>query len=157
MFLTPLRFEQAQHRCQFDRHVPSPILVAVVVAVAFLDLGLDAEAAATLELALTDVSDEFLDELGPKGRSSLYPVLLYLQVEAPRSRLLRVLAKRRTELRAAYVRDDATPSRGQKDVSNALDTIKWSHRYEWCTPEGLSLDMAQPSTKTAVEFEHILR
>ena len=117
------------------------------------NLGLDAEAAATLELALTDVSDEFLDELGPKGRSSLYPVLLYLQVEAPRSRLLRVLAKRRAALRAAYVRDDATPSRGQKDVSNALDTIKWSHRYEWCTPEGLSLDMAQPSTKTAVEFD----
>ena len=117
------------------------------------NLGLDAEAAATLELALTDVSDEFLDELGPKGRSSLYPVLLYLQVEAPRSRLLCVLAKRRAELRAAYVRDDATPSRGQKDVSNALDAIKWSHRYEWCTPEGLSLDMAQPSTKTAVEFD----
>ena len=124
------------------------------------NLYLDADAAARLQLALTDVSDEFLDELGPKGRSSFYPVLLYLQVAAPRSRLLRVLATRRAELRAAYVRDDATPSRGQKDVSNALDAIKWSHRYEWCTPEGLSLDMAQPSTKTAVEFDgptHYLR
>ena len=117
------------------------------------NLGLDAEAAATLQLALTDVSDEFLDELGPKGRSSFYPVLLYLQVEAPRSRLLRVLAKRRAELRAAYVRDDGTPSRQQTEVSKALTRLGWDHKHEYRTTELLSLDMAQPSTKTAVEFD----
>ena len=43
MLRVAVRFEQAQHRRQFDGHVPSSILVAVVVAVAFLDLGLDAE------------------------------------------------------------------------------------------------------------------
>ena len=117
------------------------------------NLGLDAEDAATLQLALTDVSDECLDELGPKGRSSLYPVLLYLQVEAPCSRLLRVLAKRRAELRAAYVRDDGTPSRQQTEVSKALTRLGWNHKHEFRTTEGLSLDMAQPSTKTAVEFD----
>ena len=38
-------------------------------------------------------------------------------------------------------------------VSHALNVLGWDHEDELRTEDGLSLDMAQPSTKTAVEFD----
>lgn len=117
-------------------------------------LGLDTASVATLQLALTDVSDELLDQLGLAGRSSLYQVMLYLQLEAPTSpRLLPVLRKRRDVLRAAYVCRDCKPSRSQTDVSRVLDALSWTHKKEWRTAEGLSLDIAKPRQRIAIEFD----
>jgi hypothetical protein len=41
----------------------------------------------------------------------------------------------------------------QRDVSAALARIGWAHEYEHVTAEGISLDMAQPASKVAVEFD----
>ena len=113
---------------------------------------LDADSAARLDSAL-DASSGVLDELGPREQSQLYQVLLYLQLEDSSSRLLPVLAKRRDVLKAAYVRHDARPSRSQKDVSRALDELDWKHKYEWVTAEGLSLDLAKPRQRIAIEYD----
>ncbi len=113
---------------------------------------LDADSAARLDSAL-DASSGVLDELGPRAQSQLYQVLLYLQLEDSSSRLLPVLAQRRDVLRAAYVRHDARPSRSQKDVSRALDELDWKHKYEWVTAEGLSLDLAKPRQRIAIEYD----
>ena len=113
---------------------------------------LDADSAARLDSAL-DASSGSLDELGPREQSQLYQVLLYLQLEDSSSRLLPVLAQRRDVLRAAYVRHDARPSRSQKDVSRALDELDWKHKYEWVTAEGLSLDLAKPRQRIAIEYD----
>lgn len=45
-------------------------------------------------------------------------------------------------------------SRTQEEVSSVLLQIGWNHEYEYFEPaSGLSLDMAQVETKTAVEFD----
>ena len=45
-------------------------------------------------------------------------------------------------------------SRTQEEVSSVLLQIGWHHSYEYFEPtSGLSLDMAQVSTKVAVEFD----
>jgi hypothetical protein len=56
-------------------------------------------------------------------------------------------------LRAVYIREEPSPSRSQRDVSVALTRIGWAHELEHVTAEGISLDMAEPASKFAVEFD----
>ena len=53
----------------------------------------------------------------------------------------------------AFWNDSIRPSQSQLGVSHALNVLGWDHEDELRTEDGLSLDMAQPSTKTAVEFD----
>ena len=43
--------------------------------------------------------------------------------------------------------------RAQGDVAEALSRLRWTHQVEHVTADGLSLDMAQPGSKLAVEFD----
>ena len=57
------------------------------------------------------------------------------------------------ELRVAFAADEPRPSRSQRDVSKALLRLGLAHEFEYVTAEGLSLDMAHPASKLAVEFD----
>ena len=56
-------------------------------------------------------------------------------------------------MQKAYQLCEATPSQLQRDVAAALDRIGWAHVFEHVTAEGLSLDMAQPDERRAVEVD----
>ena len=58
-----------------------------------------------------------------------------------------------SELREAFVRSTTEASQIQYDVAGALRRIGWRHVFEHRTAEGISLDMAQPDSKVAVEFD----
>ena len=45
------------------------------------------------------------------------------------------------------------PSRLQRGVAFALDRIGWAHDFEHTTTEGVSLDMARPDERQAVEVD----
>lgn len=85
--------------------------------------------------------------------SQLYQVFLFMQIECPHPRLLPVVAKGRAVMLDAFCNDFIHPSQSQAHVSEALTALGWSHDQEFRTEDGLSLDMAQPATKTAVEFD----
>jgi very-short-patch-repair endonuclease len=87
------------------------------------------------------------------GLSQLHQVSMHLQLEAPQHALTLLLCRHEAELRAAYLRQEPTPSRSQREVSTALARIGWAHDFEHVTAEGISLDMAQPASKVAVEFD----
>ena len=72
---------------------------------------------------------------------------------SPHQRLLPVLAEHRQIWLDAFWNDSIRPSQSQLGVSHALNVLGWDHEDELRTEDGLSLDMAQPSTKTAVEFD----
>ena len=80
-------------------------------------------------------------------------MFLYLQIESPHQKLLPVLAEHRQIWLDAFWNDSIRPSQSQLGVSHALNVLGWEHEDELRTEDGLSLDMAQPSTKTAVEFD----
>ena len=67
--------------------------------------------------------------------------------------MLPVLAEHRQIWLDAFWNDSIRPSQSQLGVSHALNVLGWDHEDELRTEDGLSLDMAQPSTKTAVEFD----
>ena len=83
----------------------------------------------------------------------LYQVFLFLTLEAPQLGLGTHLRDFRAELRAAFVASEPSPSRTQRDVAAALSRIGWTHEFEHVTADGLSLEMAQPGSKLAVEFD----
>ena len=64
-----------------------------------------------------------------------------------------MLAEHRQIWLDAFWNDSIRPSQSQLGVSHALNVLGWDHEDELRTEDGLSLDMAQPSTKTAVEFD----
>ncbi|MEM7492485.1 MAG: RAP domain-containing protein [Pseudomonadota bacterium] len=83
--------------------------------------------------------------------SQFYVVLLHCRLEWP-DLSFPVIESQQT-LQEAYQRWEDTPSRLQRGVAAALDRIGWAHVFEHVTAEGLSLDMAQPHERRAVEVD----
>eukprot|EP00628_Pelagophyceae_sp_CCMP2097_P028393 CAMPEP_0184201590 /NCGR_PEP_ID=MMETSP0976-20121227/8116_1 /TAXON_ID=483370 /ORGANISM="non described non described, Strain CCMP2097" /LENGTH=733 /DNA_ID=CAMNT_0026506115 /DNA_START=65 /DNA_END=2263 /DNA_ORIENTATION=+ len=110
-------------------------------------------AAPALFEALATSIEAKMSEFSPDGLSQLHQVFLHLQLEAPQHALTLLLSRHEAELRAAFLREEPSPSRSQRDVSAALDRIGWAHEFEHVTTEGISLDMARPASKVAVEFD----
>ncbi|KAJ1447313.1 hypothetical protein M885DRAFT_472044 [Pelagophyceae sp. CCMP2097] len=102
---------------------------------------------------LPQQADVWVDAYGARERAQLYQVSLALKLDAPNCKLFGVLDGVSPELKAAFVSEARSPSRTQLQVSAALSRIGWAHDSEHFTEEGLSLDMAQPLTKLAVEFD----
>ena len=119
---------------------------------AYCVLGVDAPAFFT---AAAEALPAHIDRLREDfaASSQLYQVFLYLQIESPHQKLLPVLAEHRQIWLDAFWNDSIRPSQSQLGVSHALNVLGWDHEDELRTEDGLSLDMAQPSTKTAVEFD----
>ena len=78
---------------------------------------------------------------------------LVLQLEAQHSALLPALLKNKALPLEAFVGSETAPSRSQNDVSAAFARLGWKHTVEFRTEEGLSLDMAQLESRTAVEYD----
>mmetsp|Transcript_4546 Transcript_4546/g.11699 ORF Transcript_4546/g.11699 Transcript_4546/m.11699 type:complete len:149 (+) Transcript_4546:2-448(+) len=91
----------------------------------------------------------------PKPQFALYVMVTHPQIEVLASSL------KVRNLRDLYVRQLLPrPSRLQHDVSVALIQCGWTHEVEHVTEEGLSLDLARPTSKHAVEVDgprHFLR
>jgi len=120
------------------------------VAWAFATLGI--KAPRVFEAILRAVPAAY-SQLDQHELTQFHQVLLFLTYEAPELRLAPLLRDFRAEFRAAFVADEPSPSRTQGDVAAALERTGWMHEFEHVTPEGLSLDMAQPASKVAVEFD----
>jgi len=56
-------------------------------------------------------------------------------------------------LQSAYQPEEPKPSQLERDVAAVLDRLGWTHVFEQETTEGLSLDMAKPATKRAIEVD----
>ena len=54
-------------------------------------------------------------------------------------------------LRSAYTRDELEPSQWQRDVSAMLAELGWNHEFEYVTQEGMSLGLADPEAKRAID------
>ena len=94
---------------------------------------------------------ERFDELNETDKSQLYLVTLYVQMEWPDLDI--PLASQVQSLRSAYTRNEPTPSQLQRDVSALLRELGWNHEFEHVTEEGISLDLADPETKRAIEVD----
>ncbi|KAJ1457742.1 hypothetical protein M885DRAFT_615163 [Pelagophyceae sp. CCMP2097] len=94
-----------------------------------------------------------ISDFSPDGLSQMHQVYMYLRLEAPQHALTLLLSRHEAELRAAYSRQESTPSRSQKLVSAVLFDIDWEHELEHVTAEGIRVGMAQPAAKVAVEFD----
>ena len=55
--------------------------------------------------------------------------------------------------RSAYTRREPRPSQFQRDVSAMVRQMGWEHNFEHVTVEGISLDLAEPVSKCAVEVD----
>ncbi|MEL6341468.1 MAG: RAP domain-containing protein, partial [Myxococcota bacterium] len=91
------------------------------------------------------------DNLNDKAKSQLYQVALYVQTKWPDLEF--PLSDQLGSLRSAYTRLDAGPSQLQRDVSEMLAQLGWSHTFEHETVEGFSLDLADPDAKRAIEVD----
>ena len=49
--------------------------------------------------------------------------------------------------------NEPDPSQFQRDVSAMLTEMGWNHVFEHVTPEGISLDLADPEPKRAIEID----
>ena len=94
----------------------------------------------------------------PAHLSQLYQFWLFARIEQLQFRPLEPQCER--ALREAYGQQAPQPSQLQHEVSAALSQLGWAHNFEHVTEEGLSLDLAQPVLKQAVEVDgpsHYLR
>ena len=98
----------------------------------------------------TTLAERF-PELNEAGRSQLYLVTLYVQMEWPDMKF--PLSSHVDALRTAYERDEPQPSRLQRDISAMLKDMGWPHAFEHFTAEGISLDLADPEKKRAIEVD----
>jgi hypothetical protein len=94
-----------------------------------------------------------LREFSPVDFSQLHQVLLHLRLDAPQHPLTLFLSEHEAEIRAAHFSGGPRPSRSQRDASEVLARVGWRHEFEHVTAEGVSLDMAQPASRVAVEFD----
>ncbi|KAJ8607233.1 hypothetical protein CTAYLR_010370 [Chrysophaeum taylorii] len=101
------------------------------------------------ELACIVATD--LDALDDRHLSRLHLASLHFHLEWPDRSF--PLSNHHQMLVAAFQRQDPSPPLLQRDVATALDRVGWAHIFERVTEEGLSLDMAQPDTKRAVEVD----
>ena len=89
--------------------------------------------------------------LNDQGLSQFCIVTLHCRLEWPTLRFPAVDSPQ--ALQNAYQQCEATPSGLQREVAAALDRIGWEHVSEHRTAEGLSLDMARPDERRAVEVD----
>jgi hypothetical protein len=94
---------------------------------AYSTAGVDAPAlfdviALSIEAKISEFSPENVSQLHQVG----WQVHLHLRLEAPQHALTLVLSRREAELRAAFLRQEPSPSRSQRDVSAALTRIGWA-------------------------------
>jgi len=95
---------------------------------------------------------ERIDELNDFGKSQLHAVALYWRLTWPV--LDFPLSAHLGSFRSAYVRFAPCPSQLQHDVSAMLlERLHWKHVFEHVTEEGLSLDLARPESKLAIEVD----
>ena len=94
---------------------------------------------------------ERLDDLNDAQKSQLYLVILHEQMEWPN--LDFPLSSQLQSLRLAYTRSEPRPSQLQRDVSAMLTEMGWNHEFEHVTQEGISLDLADPDAKRAIEVD----
>ncbi|KAJ1448642.1 hypothetical protein M885DRAFT_538452 [Pelagophyceae sp. CCMP2097] len=114
---------------------------------AFATAGVDAPALfEAVSLRLDAAPETFAAE----HRSQLHLVRLHL---ASHDASTPLFAGHAEELKAAYLAQGPTPSQAQRNASAALARIGWAHDFEHVTVDGLRLDMTQPLTKLAVEFD----
>mmetsp|Transcript_5253 Transcript_5253/g.7797 ORF Transcript_5253/g.7797 Transcript_5253/m.7797 type:complete len:139 (-) Transcript_5253:162-578(-) len=78
-------------------------------------------------------------------------VSLHFQLEFPDQKY--PLAHMHSQLLNVFDWQEPTSSKLQRDVALSLTRIGWNHAFEYETPEGLSIDMAQPETKIAIEVD----
>mmetsp|Transcript_5271 Transcript_5271/g.16574 ORF Transcript_5271/g.16574 Transcript_5271/m.16574 type:complete len:492 (+) Transcript_5271:697-2172(+) len=88
-------------------------------------------------------------------RSMLYVVALYVRIQWGAEYFdndfpLSTFAK---SLRSAYTRCKPRPSLSQRKVAAVLDQMGWAHAFEYETDDGMSLDLAQPDLKRAIEVD----
>ena len=149
-------------------NIPAPRLFEVVVAEAVAqirnfkpqDLANVAWAFAMMGIpsprlfeAILRMVPAVFNQFEPVNLRQLHQVFLFLTLEAPQLELAPLLSDFRVEIRAAFVADEPSPSRSQRDVAAALLRVGWTHEFEHVTTDGLSLDMAQSDSKLAVEFD----
>ena len=91
------------------------------------------------------------DDLNEAGKSQLYLVTLYVQMEWPDMEF--PLSSELESLRSAYTADEPEPSQLQHDVSAMLTEMGWNHSFPHVTPEGISLDLADPEAKRAIQVD----
>ena len=94
---------------------------------------------------------ERFDDLNDTQKSQLYLATLYVQMEWPDMDF--PLSSHLQSLRSAYARYESEPSQLQRDVSASLTEMGWNHSFKHATPEGISLDLADPETKRAIEVD----
>mmetsp|Transcript_7086 Transcript_7086/g.24902 ORF Transcript_7086/g.24902 Transcript_7086/m.24902 type:complete len:294 (-) Transcript_7086:58-939(-) len=110
-------------------------------------------AAPALFDAVAPVFEARLCDWDPFLKAQFHQVFIHLRLEAPQHALTLLLGRHETDLKAAFLAKGPTPSQGQTRCSAALVRIGWTHEFEHVTADGLRLDMAQPLTKVAVEFD----
>ena len=94
---------------------------------------------------------ENFDDLNETDKSQLYLATLYVQMEWPEMDF--PLSSEFQSLRSAYTRYESEPSQLQRDILAMLVEMGWHHEFEHVTPEGISLDLAEPEAKRAIEVD----
>eukprot|EP00634_Sargassococcus_sp_CCMP2135_P003292 CAMPEP_0198650604 /NCGR_PEP_ID=MMETSP1467-20131203/5093_1 /TAXON_ID=1462469 /ORGANISM="unid. sp., Strain CCMP2135" /LENGTH=153 /DNA_ID=CAMNT_0044386461 /DNA_START=1 /DNA_END=459 /DNA_ORIENTATION=- len=100
---------------------------------------------------LASASEGRLNEFAEAEKSQLHLVSLHVRAEWPD--LDFPLVAHSEALRSAYSDCQPTPSKLQRDVSVMLEELGWKHTFEYETDEGLSLDLAEPDSKRAIEVD----
>ncbi|KAJ1447520.1 hypothetical protein M885DRAFT_189119 [Pelagophyceae sp. CCMP2097] len=105
---------------------------------------------------------QIIDAFNLEQLSQLYQVALFLRLEGggggaadaqdAASRLPDFWSFE-PRLRRAFESQAPNPSRSQRDVAKCLNRIGFNHDFEHVTRQGLCLDMAQPESWLAVEFD----
>ena len=88
-------------------------------------------------------------------KSQLHQVALFVEHEAPHLPQPLSSADDRALCKESYVQNATIRySASQNDVSSVLrKSLHWAHESEFVTDEGISLDMASPEERFAVEFD----
>ena len=89
-------------------------------------------------------------------KAQLHQVALFIEYEAPHLPQPLRTAEDRALCKASFTRRSSAGSysRNQDKVSDVLrKSLDWAHESEYITDEGLSLDMASPAERVAVEFD----
>mmetsp|Transcript_975 Transcript_975/g.3609 ORF Transcript_975/g.3609 Transcript_975/m.3609 type:complete len:838 (-) Transcript_975:9-2522(-) len=99
------------------------------------------------------VANVDVSSLDAPDKALLYQVLVYINADGPRgSALHSKLEPARELLREAYVASLPKPQRKVVLMSESLTRSGWVHETNFVTDEGVCVDIAQPSTKTAIEY-----
>jgi len=92
--------------------------------------------------------------------SQLHQFVLFLRMNHAELVSRYLSASELARLRMAFTSSPVRPSSFQREVSAALGQLGWTHEFEHVTEDGLSLDLAQSSSRLAIEVDgpsHYLR